>query len=64
MSLLTLTDARTPELIVHISAGTYGTYNNIGAGPGPALMGADTLIGNDIYNMSEESPRHDKGADD
>lgn len=28
-----------------------GSSNN---GPGPALMGADTLIGDDVYNMDEE----------
>jgi sporulation protein YlmC with PRC-barrel domain len=38
----------------------YGIYKNsrpYGAdhqGPGPRLMGADTLIGNDVYNHSEE----------
>lgn len=36
---------------------TYGmykttTYNN--KGPGPKLMGADTLIGNDVYNLDDE----------
>jgi len=32
---------------------TYGMYttNVVGNGPGPTLMGADTLIGNDVYNM-------------
>ena len=25
------------------------------AGPGPELMGADTLIGNDVYNLQDES---------
>jgi sporulation protein YlmC with PRC-barrel domain len=30
-------------------------YKNIGSGPGPALMGADTLIGNDVYNSANES---------
>lgn len=38
---------------------TYGMYktnaiHSDGAGPGPRLMGADTLIGNDVYNRSEE----------
>lgn len=38
---------------------TYGMYKtNIvyseGKGPGPRLMGADTLIGNDVYNRTEE----------
>lgn len=35
---------------------TYGMYkttysNTNGSGPGPRLMGADTLIGNDVYNL-------------
>ncbi len=35
---------------------TYGIYNNTHHnGPGPQLMGADTLIGNDVYNHQEES---------
>jgi sporulation protein YlmC with PRC-barrel domain len=29
---------------------SYGMYNNDDSGPGPALMGADTLLGNDVYN--------------
>lgn len=34
---------------------TYGIYkNNNGQGPGPRLMGADTLIGNEVYNQAEE----------
>jgi sporulation protein YlmC with PRC-barrel domain len=37
----------------YISRDTYGMYKN--AGPGPALMGADTLIGNDVYNTADES---------
>ena len=28
----------------------YGMYANSSGGPGPALMGADTLLGNDVYN--------------
>jgi len=35
---------------------TYGIYKNTHhKGPGPQLMGADTLIGNDVYNHDEES---------
>jgi len=35
---------------------TYGIYKNTHhLGPGPQLMGADTLIGNDVYNYEEES---------
>jgi len=34
---------------------TYGMYRKIGIqGPGPALMGADTLLGNDVYNDKDE----------
>ncbi|MBK5966279.1 photosystem reaction center subunit H [Thiocystis minor] len=38
---------------------TYGMYKSeshaeAGAGPGPELMGADTLVGNDVHNQSDE----------
>jgi len=34
---------------------TYGIYKNENhSGPGPRLMGADTLNGNDVYNTVEE----------
>ena len=36
---------------------TYGMYKNYGKegkGPGPRLMGADTLIGEDVYNQKDE----------
>ena len=39
----------------YLSRDTYGMYKNLGAGPGPALMGADTLIGNEVYNTATES---------
>jgi sporulation protein YlmC with PRC-barrel domain len=39
----------------YLSRDTYGMYKNLGAGPNPALMGADTLIGNDVYNKADES---------
>ena len=39
----------------YISRDTYGMYKNTQAGPGPSLMGADTLIGNDVYNTADES---------
>src|SRR6204780_4471862 len=39
----------------YISRDTYGMYKDIGSGPGPTLMGADTLIGNDVYNTANES---------
>jgi len=34
---------------------TYGMYKrSYGDGPGPALMGANTLDGNDVYNHNDE----------
>ena len=34
---------------------TYGMYTNSDHdGPGPQLMGADTLIGNDVYSQDDE----------
>jgi sporulation protein YlmC with PRC-barrel domain len=41
----------------YVSRDTYGMYKGYGStnGPGPALMGADTLLGNDVYNQSDES---------
>ena len=39
---------------------TYGIYKNstksadLDDGPGPELMGADTLVGNDVYNLQDE----------
>ncbi len=34
---------------------TYGMYKSYdGKGPGPSLMGADTLIGEDVYNHLDE----------
>lgn len=39
----------------YISRDTYGMYKNTEGGPGPSLMGADTLIGNDVYNTADES---------
>lgn len=34
---------------------TYGMYKqNSGAGPGPYLMGADTLVGNGVVNSQDE----------
>jgi sporulation protein YlmC with PRC-barrel domain len=34
---------------------TYGMYkSHDGRGPGPRLMGSDTLIGNDVYNHLDE----------
>jgi sporulation protein YlmC with PRC-barrel domain len=42
----------------YVSRDTFGMYasNNGGnEGPGPALMGADTLIGNDVYNKDGDN---------
>ncbi|MFC3106705.1 PRC-barrel domain-containing protein [Undibacterium arcticum] len=33
---------------------TYGMYKKIGKGPGPYLMGAGTLRGEDVYNSKDE----------
>ncbi len=33
----------------------FGMYKGTVNGPGPHLMGADTLVGNDVYNHKEES---------
>jgi sporulation protein YlmC with PRC-barrel domain len=34
----------------YVTRDNFGMYANSAAGPGPALMGADTLLGNDVYN--------------
>ncbi|EGN75253.1 PRC-barrel protein [Idiomarina sp. A28L] len=34
---------------------TMGIYKEDLSGPGPHLMGADTLIGNDVYNQKDEN---------
>ena len=41
----------------YVSRDTYGMYKNYSSsgGPGPALMGADTLLGNDVYNGTGEN---------
>jgi hypothetical protein len=41
----------------YVSRDTYGMYKNYNSssGPGPALMGADTLLGNDVYNGADEN---------
>ena len=39
----------------YISRDTYGMYKNLEGGPGLSLMGADTLIGDDVYNTADES---------
>ncbi len=39
----------------YVSRDTYGMYKGSGKGPGPALMGADTLLGNNVYNPADEN---------
>ena len=34
----------------YVTRDNFGMYANNDSGPGPALMGADTLLGNDVYN--------------
>jgi sporulation protein YlmC with PRC-barrel domain len=36
------------------SRDTYGMYRKAGKGPGPYLMGAGTLLGEDVYNSNDE----------
>ena len=38
----------------YVDRDTYGMYNPNHTGPGPELMGADTLTGNDVYNRDGE----------
>lgn len=39
----------------YLERDTLGMYSsNDGEGPGPRLMGADTLIGNDVYSRDDE----------
>jgi sporulation protein YlmC with PRC-barrel domain len=38
----------------YLSNDTLGIYKKDHAGPGPRLMGADTLIGEDVYNSQDE----------
>ena len=39
----------------YVTRDNFGMYANTSEGPGPALMGADTLLGNDVYNRDGES---------
>ena len=40
----------------YVSRDTYGMYKDYSSsGPGPSLMGADTLLGNDVYNERGEN---------
>ena len=38
----------------YVTRDNFGMYANASEGPGPALMGADTLLGNDVYNKDGE----------
>ena len=38
----------------YMTRDTFGMYANKDQGPGPQLMGADTLMGNDVYNSDDE----------
>ena len=38
----------------YVTRDKYGMYAEGSGGPGPALMGADTLMGNDVYNNEGE----------
>ena len=38
----------------YVTRDNFGMYANKTDGPGPALMGADTLLGNDVYNKDGE----------
>jgi sporulation protein YlmC with PRC-barrel domain len=38
----------------YVARDNFGMYANANSGPGPALMGADTLLGNDVYNKDGE----------
>ena len=38
----------------YVTRDNFGMYANSASGPGPALMGADTLLGNDVYNKDGE----------
>jgi sporulation protein YlmC with PRC-barrel domain len=38
----------------YVTRDNFGMYASSTDGPGPALMGADTLLGNDVYNKDGE----------
>ncbi len=38
----------------YVTRDNFGMYANVTDGPGPALMGANTLLGNDVYNSDRE----------
>ncbi len=47
-------EERDPYGMYKISSGQGGAGPDQRRGPGPHLMGADTLVGNDVYNKSAE----------
>lgn len=38
----------------YVTRDNFGMYAHASDGPGPALMGANTLLGNDVYNKDGE----------
>lgn len=38
----------------YMTRDNFSIYATTGVGPGPALMGANTLLGNDVYNRDDE----------
>ena len=38
----------------YVNRDNFGMYADSATGPGPSLMGADTLLGNDVYNRDNE----------
>ena len=38
----------------YVSRDNFGMYANSSSGPGPELMGANTLLGNDVYSKNGE----------
>lgn len=38
----------------YVTRDNFGMYADSSTGPGPALMGANTLLGNDVYNKDGE----------
>ena len=38
----------------YVTRDNFGMYAHSDSGPGPALMGANTLLGNDVYNKDGE----------
>jgi hypothetical protein len=38
----------------YVTRDNFGMYANGAHGPGPSLMGANTLLGNDVYNKADE----------